>query len=86
MLCASLGRKHTENTGTTPDIQNSLIFEEMTIVDDRCPVGACSNRVLQHLLVDTCITTDQPKNVLDLRCGYEFTEMRVRIGIAEIQK
>lgn len=86
MFRASLGGEHTENTGPTSNVQNSLIFKKMTIVDDCCPVGTGSDRVLQHLLVDTCITADQSETILESRYERVLTEMRVRIGIAEVQK
>ena len=53
MLGASLRRKHAENARTTSNIENSLSLEQMRVVHDRVPVGAGSDGVLEHLLVDT---------------------------------
>ena len=53
MLGASLGRKHTKNSRSASNIENGLSLEEMRVVHDRVPVRAGSDRVLEHLLVNT---------------------------------
>lgn len=53
MLGASLRRKHTKNARATSNIENRLSLEQMRVVHDRVPVRAGSDRVLEHLFVDT---------------------------------
>ena len=54
MGSTSLGSKHGKDSRATPNIQHGLIFEKMWIVHDGGAIRASANRVLQHLLMDTC--------------------------------
>jgi hypothetical protein len=54
MRSAGLGSKHRKDPSTTPNIQHALAFEKMRIVHDGSAIRARANRVLQHLLMDTC--------------------------------
>lgn len=51
---ASLGCEHAENAGTASNIKDSFVLEKVGIVDDGVSVGPGSDRVLEHLFVDTC--------------------------------
>jgi len=53
MLSSSLGGEHTEDTGTTAHIQDSLSLEEVGVVHNSLAVCLGTDLVLEHLLVDT---------------------------------
>jgi hypothetical protein len=55
MRCASLRSKHAKDSSAATDIEDGFALEKVSIVDDRRAVGACPDRVLQHLLVDALI-------------------------------
>ena len=49
----SLGGKHAQDTGTTADVKDELVLEEMGIVHDRIAVRSRADSVLEHLLMDS---------------------------------
>jgi len=51
-LMREITSKDTENTSSTSNIQNDLIFEEMRVVHDGIHVGFSSDGVLEHFLMD----------------------------------
>ena len=53
VLRASLGREHTQDAGTTADIEDDLVLEQVGVLDDSITVRARTNAILQHLFVDT---------------------------------
>jgi len=54
MSSAGPGSKHRKDPSATPNIQHGLAFEKMRIVHDGGAIRAGANRILQHLLMDTC--------------------------------
>ena len=53
MLRASFGCEHAQDTGTTTDIEDDLVLEQVGVLNDSITVRARTNAILQHLLVDT---------------------------------
>ncbi len=53
MFCSSLSSKHTEDAGSTPDVENSLAFEQRGAVENRVTVCPSANTILEHFFVDT---------------------------------
>lgn len=80
MGSAGLCSKHRKDSSATPNIQDGLALEKMRIVHDGGAIRAGANRVLQHLLMDTCdpLTTEASRVIRD--AGH--TEVCVRVRIA----
>jgi hypothetical protein len=51
MFCTRFRSEHTKDPGTTSNIEDNFVFEEMLVVNDGIAIRACPNRVLQHFLV-----------------------------------
>lgn len=54
-LGTSLRGKHGKNTSTAANVKNHLVLEEVGVLHNGVAVGECSDRVLEHLFVDTWI-------------------------------
>lgn len=49
-LGTSLRGEEREDASATSDIENNLVFEEMSVVDDRPSVAVCSHFIFEHFL------------------------------------
>ena len=81
MLRAGLGREHAEDTRATADVEHDLVLEQMGVVDDRVPVRARPDGILEHLFMNTCETVQHSPQTCK-SSAKRPTEMRVRVRIA----
>ena len=77
ILGTSLGRKHGQNSSSTANIKDDLVFEELSVVQDGLSVAECSHAVFQHFLVDK----KRQSTIMKKRKYFMDSKVRIRIEI-----